>query len=95
MRLCFFSFALAAAFFSGTFSSWRGRLILPKDPNREVRREPNGAKKQHHSKKQLGGNRGGALKRRIQGRHIIGGLDEDEHRAESHPHDEQSGKDRS
>src|SRR5579859_409697 len=95
MRLCFFSFALAAAFFSGKFSSWRGRLIFPKDPNREVRREPDRAKKQHHSEKQLGGNGCRALERRIQGRHIIGGLDEEEHRAESHPDDEQSGKDRS
>jgi len=61
MRPWCFSFALAAAFFSGKFSSGSSGLIFRKDANGQMRGKPNCAKKQDNAKNQFRADRNGSL----------------------------------
>src|SRR5580704_9917759 len=93
MRSWCFSFALAAAFFSGKLSSGSGGIIFRKDTNGQMCGKPNCAEKQDNPKKQFRTDRGGSLEGRLARRDVIRGLHENEHRAKSHGNDENGGKD--
>ena len=54
--------------------------------------KPNGAEQENHAEKKFRADGHGTLERRLERRNIIGGLDENEHRAERHGNDQHGGQ---
>ena len=54
--------------------------------------KPNGAEQENHAEKKFRANGDSTLESRLERRNIIGGFDENEHRAERHGYDEHGGQ---
>jgi len=75
-------------FGSDNGSSWGRRFTHGEDANRKVRGKPDRAKKQYHPEKKFRSHCPRALERRHKGRYVLCGLNQNEHGAKSHSHDQ-------